>query len=517
MQTAATIAGGLATAAYLDAKYLIRNDLKTGSASLNLRKSGDFVAQEFSQGRGLIYHYFEAHALGANSNNIFLIFEGREWTYKQFYDEVQLVGNWLLNDLGIQKGEIVAVDGPNSPQYVMFILALSSIGAAASYINSNLTATPLPTSPPITPLPRSPPISIPPSPPPPSPCLIYTSGTTGLPKAVKLPYARELASASSVSNYLHLRPGVRMYTCLPLYHVSGHNLCTIPSIYAGSTVVLSPKFSHATFWPEIRSSKAQIVQHVGELIRYVLNAPPSPRDREHNVQMVWGNGIRPDVWEPSGSGSGSSILRGKDGWGVEARDGEVGETVYRVEKAMEGQAFAKYFGNEEAGLKRRVRGLFEEGDCWFRSGDLMRQDEEGRLFFVDRLGDTFRWRSENIRADRRGQCIRSHGPKRGWTGGLRSVVPADGAVLDMKALAKHALENLPRYAVPLFLRIMKEMEYTGTNKMQKGRLKAEGIDVAKIHAGETTDLLYWLPPGRDEYMPYGSRDWESIQSGKVKL
>lgn len=600
--------------------------MRTGSATRNVSKAGEYVAQEFSQGRGLLYHYFEAHALGKNANNIFLIFEGREWTYKQFYDEVQLVGNWLLDDLKIQKGEIIALDGLNSPQYVMFIIAINGIGAGVSYINNNLTSTPLVhcaklcrarylladtavqhlVSPCESDLTAANirtvyydfdlTSTIPQKTTPLSPSLrqnisptaiarlIYTSGTTGLPKAVKLPYARELVGIKSVSEYLRLRPGVRMYTCLPLYHVSGHTLCTIPSIYAGSTVSLSPKFSHKTFWPEIRASGAQIVQHVGELIRYVLNAPPSDQDRNHNVQMVWGNGIRPDVWEafrqrfgveaineiygatdgfstcwnenrgPFGrnaiavrgrlwkwlNGEREKIVRidvdtddvlrdTKTGFVVECDAGEAGETIFKVDKAMEGPTFSKYLGNEEAGLKRRLTDVFEKNDIWFRSGDMMRMDKEGRLFFVDRLGDTFRWHSENVSTNevadvlgRSGQVTEANVygvlvPHADGRAGCAAVVLADGAVLDRKALAKHVLESLPRYAVPLFLRVVKEIEYTGTNKMQKGRLKAEGIDVAKIRAGKGGDQLYWLPPGKDEYMPYEAADWESIQSGRVKL
>jgi acyl-CoA synthetase (AMP-forming)/AMP-acid ligase II len=239
-----------------------------GSVARKTRELSSFVADEFGKGKGLIYHYFEEHALGDNANNVFLIFEGRAWTYREFYHDVQLVGNWLIHDLGVQRDEMVALDGPNSPQYVMILLALNAIGAASAYINSNLTAAALVHCVEIsgakhlladravqnlvdpchealrktgkmvtfydndlagsladaTPLPAERRAGL-------SPTgvarVIYTSGTTGLPKGVMLARTRELVSAKSISQYLQLKPGVRMYTCLPLYHVSAHNLCKL--------------------------------------------------------------------------------------------------------------------------------------------------------------------------------------------------------------------------------------------------------------------------------------------------
>jgi acyl-CoA synthetase (AMP-forming)/AMP-acid ligase II len=583
-----------------------------------------YVVDQFKQNRCTIYHCFEDHALGKNANNIFLIFEGRSWTYKEFYDEVQLVGNWLMNDLGVGKGEMVALSGPNTPQYVMFLLALSGIGAACAYINSNLTANPLIHSVKLagarylladrfvhnlvqpceealekeniktvyydgdltstlhdkTPLPKALRENLDPNS---TARLIYTSGTTGLPKGVMQVRAKEVSAAKMVSEYLGLKPGVRMYTCLPLYHTSGMNLCTLPTIYAGSTVVLSRKFSHKTFWPEVRSTKAEIVQYVGELARYLLNTPPSPMDKQHNVRMIWGNGIRPDVWEAfrqrfgvdtineiygatdgfatcmnrnrGGFGRNAIAVRGplwhflngsrerrikidvdseeilrdpKTGSAIPCKTGEAGETIHKVDPAMATKAFEKYINNPEAGLKRRLQNVFEKGDTWFRTGDLMRDDSDGCLYFVDRLGDTFRWRSENVStnevADVMGEFeqvaeANVYGvsvPHADGRAGCAAIV-STGPELDVHGLAQHALGNLPRYAVPLFLRIVKSMDYTATNKMQKGRLKADGIDWEKVSASSPEDMLFWLPPNSDCYVPYGRKEWESILSGAVKL
>lgn len=621
------IAGSLAAAAYLDARFLIRQDLRVGSVARNTKFAAQFVAEQFSKDKGLIYEVFKEHALGKNANSCFLIFQDRSWTYRQFYDDVQRVGNWLLRDLQIERNEMVAIDGPNSPEYVMILLAVNGLDAGSAYINSNLTATSLTHSVKLcearylladravhhlvhpyeaeleeakvrtiyfdesfimslqdnTPLPAARCKGVQPDA---VGRLIYTSGTTGLPKAVKLTRARELLSGRMISQYLGLKPGVRMYTCLPLYHVSGHNLCTIPSIYAGSTVVLGRKFSHQTFWPEVRSSKADIVQYVGELARYLLNAPPSPLDKDHHVRMVWGNGIRPDVWEKfrdrfgisvineiygatdghsttwnankggfgrnavavrgtlwrmlNGGGearilidvSTEQVLRDNRGFAIRCKNGEVGETIHKVDPKMEEIAFTRYYKNKAAEEKKKLRDVFEKGDLWFRSGDLMREDSDGCLYFVDRLGDTFRWHSENVSTNEVGETLGLFGqiaevnvygvqlPHTDGRAGCAAITPIRSSAekpFDFEGLAQHALSNLPRYAVPIFIRLVPEMDLTATMKLQKGRLKTEGADLDKIEGSSPEDVMYWMPPGEDRYLPYGKADWERIQAGRVKL
>ena len=618
--------GGLATAAYLDAKFLIRNDLASGSNKREEQRAIKFVTDRFSQDKGLIYDYFSDHALSpTGTKNIALICDGHSWTYRQLYDAIQRVGNWLMHDLGVQRGETIALDAPNSPEYVMLIMAVSAVGASVAYINSHLTATPMVHSVKLcgakilladrevenlvkpfegelseagvrtvwfdgktvaglndnSPIPKERRAKVDPGA---TLRLIYTSGTTGLPKGVKLSYSRELLAGEKVSSYLQLKPGMRMYTCLPLYHVSGHSLCTIPCLYSGATVVLGRKFSHKTFWPDVRESQAQIVQYVGELARYLLSAPPSPLDKQHNVNMAWGNGIRPDVWElfrqrfgidtineiygatdgynttwnknrgPFGATAISvrgplwhflngarekrikidvdteEVLRDANGFAIECKAGEAGECIHKVDPEAEAMVFSKYHNNEAAGNKRKLRDVFEKGDLWFRSGDLHRQDKEGRLFFADRLGDTFRWHSENVSTNEVGEVLGAFDqiketnvygvlvPHADGRAGCVAVVLKDGVKeIDWARLAQFALKNLPRYAVPIFIRVVPELEYTATNKLQKGRLRAEGIDVEKIQASSPADVMYWLPPGGSKYVPYQKADWEAIQAAKTKL
>ncbi|KAK5220097.1 hypothetical protein LTR72_007628 [Exophiala xenobiotica] len=625
---ATALAGGLATAAYLDAKFLFRHDLRAGSLAGNTKTAITFIADKVRQNRLLIYHLIEDHALGRNANTLFLIFEDRQWTYKQFYDDLQRVGNWLLKDLDIQPQEIVALDGGNSPEYLLLWFGLEAIRACPAFINCNLTSGPLThsvklsdarylladraTQPLVqpyesdlssaniktlyfdadsissladrTPLPQSRQRGAKPDE---LSGLIYTSGTTGLPKGVVMRRSRELNTSRSVSQTLRLTPRNRMYTCLPLYHGAAHGLCITPSIFAGSTVVLSRKFSHRTFWPEVRSSRADILQYVGELCRYLVNAPPSPLDRTHNVRMAWGNGMRPDVWEvfrhrfgidtinelyaaTDGLGASFNANRGAFGrnavgmrgalwhfwnaanekrvrmdidtgeilrrdtpngkFAIECKPGEPGEVLHRIDPLT--AQFTTYYKNENAWEKRQLRDVFERGDMWFRSGDMMRQDSDGCVYFVDRLGDTFRWRSENVSTNEVSDVLgrfpqiaeaNVYGvevPHADGRAGCAAIVPVQGvsaSTLDLAGLAEHAISVLPRYAVPLFLRVVPQLEYTGTMKLQKGRLRAEGVDLDKIRASSPDDHMYWLPPGGNRYVEYTHKEWEELKGGKVRL
>jgi len=360
-----------------------------------------------------------------------------------------------------------------------------------------------------------------------------------------------------------------------------------PSIWAGSTVVLSRKFSHKTFWPEVRQSRADILQYVGELCRYLVNAPPSPDDKKHNVKVAWGNGMRPDVWEvfrerfgietinelyAATDGLGSSfnanrgefgrnaiavrgllwrlvnnkiekrvrmdidtqeIVRDANGFAIECGTDEPGEVLHLIpDPAAAEMMFRGYYNNRDAGSKRFIRNVFQQDDMWFRSGDMMRQDADGRVYFVDRLGDTFRWRSENVSTNEVSDVVGTFDqiaeanvygvsvPHADGRAGCAAVVPVDGITadtLDLARLAEHAIATLPRYAVPIFVRVVPQLEYTGTMKLQKGRLRNEGIDIDKIKASSPEDRVFWLPPGAKKYVPYGPKEWEDVKSGRVKL
>jgi acyl-CoA synthetase (AMP-forming)/AMP-acid ligase II len=226
------------------------------------------------------------------------------------------------------------------------------------------------------------------------------------------------------------------------------------------------------------------------------------------------------------------IVRDKNGFAIECKTDEPGEVLHRLDPATAETVFRGYYKNKSAGDKRFIRDIFHKGDMWFRSGDMMRQDAHGRVYFVDRLGDTFRWRSENVSTNEVSDVLgrfpeiaeaNVYGvqvPHADGRAGCAAIVPVEGLSadgIDWAGLASHAISNLPRYAVPLFIRVVPQLEYTGTMKLQKGRLRAEGADVEKIAASSPQDRLFWLPPGRDVYVPYGKEEWESVKGGKVRL
>ncbi|KAI3321461.1 fatty-acyl-CoA synthase [Xylariaceae sp. AK1471] len=619
--------GALAASMYLDARFLIRNDLRQGNKKISMMLAMRYFAQKTRENKLLIYNIFEDRADTPEGNNLFLIFEDQQWTYKEFYHAIQPVANWLLKDLGIKKGEIVALDGGNTPEYILLQLALEAIGATSALLNCNLTGNALAHSVKLStarylladentrtlvspveselkdagtetvyycpsfvealkdtePLPKERRTGLNVME---TRNLLYTSGTTGLPKGVIFSRARSLMFGRGIGNYLGLKPGERLYTCLPMYHASAMALCLLPCVYTGATVILGRKFSHSTFWPEVHRSKATIIQYVGELCRYLVNAPPGPLDRGHNVRMAWGNGMRPDVWERFrerfgiecinelyGASDGMAttlnanrgdfsrnaiavhgplwhllnpyerrilidpdtqeVLRGKNGWAIEAKADEVGEVIVQMDKANPDQGTPQYFNNKSATVKRRISDVFRKGDLWFRSGDLLKLDSQGRLYFIDRLGDTYRWHSENVSTNEVSDVIGKfpqvaetnvYGvlvPNADGRAGCAAIVPMDevlnGNGIDFSALATHCLASLPRYAVPIFLRITKSLDYTGTHKMQKQKLRSEGIDLAAIQKSSSNDQMYWLPPGANAYVPFTEKNLQELKAGKVRL
>ncbi|KAJ4373984.1 long-chain fatty acid transporter fat1 [Neocucurbitaria cava] len=429
--------------------------------------------------------------------------------------------------------------------------------------------------------------------------LIYTSGTTGLPKPAVLSWGKGSMAAKFVSSWLSLKPEI-LYTCMPLYHSSASLLGVCAVLRAGGTIVLSKRFSHKTFWPEIRASNATIIHYVGETCRYLLSAPPSALDTQHKVRAAFGNGLRPDVWEPFKSRFGIRTIyefyaatEAPGGmWnrssnlfssGAIARNGtiasllfapamcvvrinhessspeplrspttslceiclpnEPGELLYALDPADTQQKFQGYFNNPNATHAKIIRNVRKQGDAYFRSGDLVRWDSEGRWWFVDRLGDTFRWKAENVATSEVAEVMGRHGdvmeanvygvavPRHDGRAGCAAVVlkasaaatttegegegrklplPSEGI---LTSLAQHVKKELPSFAVPIWLRVTSEMQTTGTNKQQKHGLQQDGIDPAVVEG--KGDVLYWMKEGR--YVRFTKRDLEGIEGGGVKL
>ncbi|SNX84288.1 probable FAT1 - Long-chain fatty acid transporter [Melanopsichium pennsylvanicum] len=406
--------------------------------------------------------------------------------------------------------------------------------------------------------------------------LIYTSGTTGLPKAALCSHGR-MGTGASVWPILNgFSTKDRIYTPMPLYHSSALFLCICASLCSGSTVIIGRKFSARKYWDEVRKYDATVVQYIGEIARYLLAVPPSPMDKQHKVRMAYGNGMRPDVWAKfrerygvriiseffaSSEGNGAllnyntgpfgagavgrmgtlssklkpdfKIIRvdaitediyrdPKTGMCVECLPNEPGEFVMRIGNSSISK-FQGYADNPEATSKKILSNALKKGDAWFRSGDLMSKDQDGFFYFGDRMGDTFRWRSENVSttevSNALGQVVGEANvygvlvPKHDGRAGC-AAIPAECTVgLDWKQLAQVARKSLPKYAVPLFIRVVPTMEQTGTVKQQKVQLRNQGIEHAKCGS----DRLYWLPPYADAYEPFLPEHYQSIEAGKLRL
>jgi acyl-CoA synthetase (AMP-forming)/AMP-acid ligase II len=374
---------------------------------------------------------------------------------------------------------------------------------------------------------------------------------------------------------------------MPLYHSSAALLGLLAVLQAGATLSLGEKFSRAAFWSEVRSTNATSIQYVGETCRYLLSAPPSALDKQHKVRLAFGNGLRPDIWPRfkerfgietiqefygategpaalwnksrntftegavGAAGSLAAILDGgkaqvvlldfetntvirdpKTGLCIPVKPGEPGELIYKLdEKDIESQ-FQGYYGNNKATSSKILRDVFIKGDAYFSTGDVMRKDSERRWYFCDRIGDTFRWKSENVstaevsevlgkissiaEANVYGVEVPGHD---GRAGCAALTLNDDAPSIDERSLqevAKHAFAGLPKYAIPLFLRVMRAetsaANRTGTNKQQKHNLRNEGVD-----PGVVGDELYWLPPGSQSYKRFGGEEWKALGAGTVKL
>ncbi len=398
---------------------------------------------------------------------------------------------------------------------------------------------------------------------------IFTSGTTGMPKAAKIThvraqlYMRAFAAASAAT------PEDRLYCALPLYHSTG-GLCGVgAALLNGATLVLKRKFSASQFWDDMVHYGCTIFVYIGELCRYLVNHPPVENERIHKLRLAFGNGLRPEVWsefqdrfnvpeilEFYGSTEGNVSLfnfdgkpgavgrvpfylktrfpvrlarfdveseqpvRGPDGFCSECEPGEVGEAIGQIGSDARHE-FAGY-ADKAASERKVLRDAFAPGDAWFRTGDLMRQDREGYFYFVDRIGDTFRWKGENVSTTEVGEALARvpgiaeaivYGVKLDRVdgrAGMAAITPGDG--FDLAKLHDAAVANLPAYARPLFIRLQPVMDTTGTFKYRKVDLVRDGFDPAKIE-----HELYFDDPDTNAYARLTPELYARIQSGGLRL
>jgi fatty-acyl-CoA synthase len=402
---------------------------------------------------------------------------------------------------------------------------------------------------------------------------VYTSGTTGLPKAAIVSHFRLMNWTHWFAGMMETRPTDRMYNCLPMYHSVGGAVATGAVLVNGGSVVIRDKFSAGAFWEDIRRYDCTMFQYIGELCRYLLNAPPPlARETSHRIRLCCGNGLRADIWEPfkkrfriphilefyaategnislfNVEGRPGAIgrtppfiahrsalalvkfdvarglpLRDDHGRCLRCAPHETGEAIGRIAKARDDPG-ARFDGYTAAGEteKKILRDVFEPGDAWFRTGDLMRRDDGGFYYFVDRVGDTFRWKGENIATSEVAAAITSfpgildanvYGvsiPGADGRAGMAEIVCADA--LDVAALREHLLARLPRYALPVLLRTRTEIDLTPTFKQRKNAPEQSGYDPATC-----PDALYVHDPERRAYVALDQALYARIQAGQLRL
>ncbi|WP_414832635.1 long-chain-acyl-CoA synthetase [Afifella sp. YEN Y35] len=404
-------------------------------------------------------------------------------------------------------------------------------------------------------------------------CLfIYTSGTTGMPKAANINHYRVLAISLGFNGAMDMKPHDRIYVCLPLYHTTGSVLASGAALTAGASVVIREKFSASQFWDDVVDYECTIFQYIGELCRYLLNSPTHPKERQHKLRLACGNGLRPDIWEDFknrfaipkilewyAATEGNAVFfnfdgkvgsvgripkwaekrfvteivrfdhsseepeRGPDGFCMKCAPGEIGEVISQIidDPSRPSQRFEGY-ADPKATEKKILKDVFTKGDMWFRTGDLMKKDEMGYFYFVDRIGDTFRWKGENVATSEVAEAITVYPgvkdanvfgvsvPNTDGRAGMASLVVEDA--FDMNGFYVHVERHLPRYARPIFLRLQQSMEMTGTFKQRKVDLVREGFDPNRI-----ADPLYMLHPEKQTYVPLDTGLYEEVESGDLRL
>jgi fatty-acyl-CoA synthase len=402
--------------------------------------------------------------------------------------------------------------------------------------------------------------------------LIYTSGTTGLPKAANVSHHRLLLWSHWFGGMMDTGRSDRMYQCLPMYHSVGGIVAIGAVLVHGGSVLIREKFSARQFWDDVTRFDCTLFQYIGELCRYLVQAPPHTREGEHRLRLACGNGLRPDVWnafkdrfripqilefyaategnfslynaegEPGAIGRippflarrlptaliGLDIEKGEpvrdpDGYCIRCAANQVGEAIGRIPRPREGVGgrFEGYT-NEQDTRKKILRNVFEPGDAWFRTGDLMRRDERGFFYFVDRIGDTFRWKGQNVATSEVSEAMTEFaGVQEANVYGV-TVAGTDGRVgmaaivvderFDLARFRAHLDARLPGYARPLFLRILGEMEVTATFKHKKSDLARSGYDPTL-----TDDAIYFNDAGCGAFVPLDKTLYARIQGGAIRL
>jgi len=559
-------------------------------------------------------------------DKVLFYYKDEQWTFQQVEEYSNRVAHYFLAE-GFSKGDTVAVFMENRPEFVCTWLGLAKIGVIPALINTNLRAESLhhsilvagckavvfssslsgavsdiftlllngarqtyPTyhtgsganvvtvpesknldelsrEQSVTPVPRKVQDSINFKD---KLMFIYTSGTTGLPKAAVIKHARYILASRGLTSIIGVRPSDVLYCPLPLYHSVGGMISLSGCMNAGISMVVRDKFSASSYFSDCIRYKVTVGQYIGELCRYLLATPPSPHDSGHQIRLMFGNGLRKEIWtqftqrfnipnisEFYGSTEGNSNIINFDNTvgavgfvpvlfssilplglikvdeeGIPIRDpdtglcircppGEVGEFVGIIQQNHPVREFSGY-SDKESTSKKVLRDVWSKGDVCFRSGDILVADKLGYLYFKDRKGDTFRWKGENVstaeveavisRVTDLSDVVVYGVAVPGCEGRAGMAAIADSDKIDLGSLATSLTTKLPAYARPHFLRLAPELDMTGTYKLKKRDLQQDGFNPEKIK-----DKLYFLDSKSIKYIPLDSDLHFKISSGQMRL
>jgi len=394
---------------------------------------------------------------------------------------------------------------------------------------------------------------------------IYTSGTTGLPKAVIIEnqaitwngvfYGCSITQANSNDIVLIANP---------LYH--SLSICTAWGIvvYIGATVVLRKKFSASNFWKDVRKYKISFTTYVGEIPRYILNQPPSEYEKNHTLKKMLGLGLRKDIWikfkerfqiehifeyYSSTEGYGpivnidevpgmigrnniqnhalakvdqetGELFRNKNGFYIKCEPGDVGMSLMKIEDI---ENFKKYSDNEKTN-QRVILDVFEKGDAYFITGDLLQLHDNMWMSFADRFGDTFRWKGENVSTQEIENILNTHEsilmsavygveiPNHEGKAGMAAIKFDQTFGFKSEEISRFVLKVLPKYSLPIFIRIRQNLEVTGSNKIRKSSLRKEGYNINEIK-----DPLYFWNSSIKKYIPFDISKYREIIKGQIEI
>ncbi|XP_023963716.2 long-chain fatty acid transport protein 6 isoform X2 [Chrysemys picta bellii] len=517
-------------------------------------------------------------------NKPFILYEGAVHTYQDVDRRSNRVAQVFLQQGALEKGDTVALLMSNEPDFIHVWFGVAKLGCVVAFLNFNIRSRSLlhcissceskilivgadkleAASEDCVPVNLRSANNLKSS-----VLYIFTSGTTGLPKAAVISHLQILKGAAGLWAFGATADDT-VYITLPLYHSAASLLGIGGCIELGATCVLRKKFSCSQFWSDCKKYNVTVIQYIGELCRYLCNQPVKEREKDHKVRLAVGNGVRSDVWREflgrfgdikmcefygategnicfmNHTGKIGSVgrtnffyklffpfdlikydfkkdepIRNRHGWCEKVKKGEVGLLISKVNAK---NPFFGYAGSKKHTEKKLLSEVFKKGDIYFNTGDLMVQDQENFLYFWDRIGDTYRWKGENVattevsdvigmldfiqEANVYGVSVPDHEGKVGMV----SVILKPNKSLDLEQMYEQVVTYLPGYACPLFLRLQETMEMTGTFKQQKFRLVREGFNPSAI-----TDPLYFLYSSKKSYVPLTKELHDKILSGQLKL